>query len=275
MSDKSPSGNSSRTPSAGQRNGISRGAGVLVSLVTAAIVFGAGMAILPKAQSPAPPPAIIIPPPPPPPAPPAEAAGGQGEAGGAGGEGGAAAGGQAGGAEAVPPPEFADDAKPAAADDAAPPAAAEAAPAENTDGGEDNIADCALPDKDMAREAWRRNWPTICAVGDTGKGFILIPVKGSVQNAVVELKRKPVREARVSLPQAESQLTLKLYKLKKLGFKDLKVGPIDESAGTGTRLRVRLMPGAGDPVFDVKDGYAKITVASPDKSEKADRSDKD
>jgi len=272
MSDKSPSGNGSRTPPAGQRNGISRGAGILVSLVTAGIVFGAGVAILPKPQPPTPPPTVA----PPPPAPPVEAAGGRGGdgAGGAAGEGGSAAGGQTGGTEAVPPPEFADDAKPAAAD-ASPAATGEPAPAENADGGEDNIADCALPEKDMAREAWRRNWPTICTVADTGKGFILIPVKGSVQNAVVELKRKPVREARVSLPQAESQLTLKLYKLKKLGFKDLKVGPVDESAGTGTRLRVRLMPGAGDPVFDVKDGYAKITVSSPDKAEKPDKSDKD
>jgi len=262
MSDKSPSGSP----------GISRGAGVLISLFTAAIVFGGGMAILPRPQPPAPPPTVTAPPPPPPTAPPAEAAGGKGGAGGQGGQsdqaGEAAGGGQGGSADAATPPEFADEARPATADGEAP---AAAAPAENGDGGEDNIADCALPEKDMAREAWRRNWPTICAIADTGKGFILIPVKGPVQNAVVELKRKPVREARVNLPQAESQLTLKLYKLKKLGFKDLKVGPIDESAGTGTRLRVRLMPGAGDPVFDVKDGYAKITVATPDKPDKSDK----
>jgi hypothetical protein len=266
MSDKSPSGSP----------GISRGAGVLISLFTAAIVFGGGMAILPRPQPPAPPPTVTAPPPPPPAAPPAEAAGGKGGSGGQGGQtdqaGEAAGGGQGGSADAATPPEFADEARPAPADGEAP---AAAAPAENGDGGEDNIADCALPEKDMAREAWRRNWPTICAIADTGKGFILIPVKGPVQNAVVELKRKPVREARVNLPQAESQLTLKLYKLKKLGFKDLKVGPIDESAGTGTRLRVRLMPGAGDPVFDVKDGYAKITVATPDKADKADKADKD
>lgn len=261
MSDKSPSGSS----------GISRGAGVLISLFTAAIVFGGGMSMLPRPQPPAPPPTVTPPPPPPP----AAASGGtDGKAGesGQGGQGGdvgqAAAGGQVGPGDAATPPEFADEPKPAAAAGEAPTPAAQA---DNADGGEDNSADCALPEKDMAREAWRRNWPTICTIADTGKGFILIPVKGPVQNAVVELKRKPVREARVSLPQAESQLTLKLYKLKKLGFKDLKVGPIDESAGTGTRLRVRLMPGAGDPVFDVKDGYAKITVATPDKSEKPDK----
>lgn len=259
MSDKSPSGSS----------GISRGAGVLISLFTAAIVFGGGMAIFPGPRPPAPPPTVTPTPPPPavPTPPPVQASGGQGGAAGEGGPGGdsGSLGGQGGAVDAATPPEFADDSKATGPDAAAPTAAAE-----NGDGGEDNSADCALPEKDMAREAWRRNWPTICTIGDTGKGFILIPVKGAVQNAVVELKRKPVREARVSLPQAESQLTLKLYKLKKLGFKDLKIGPVDESGGTGTRLRVRLMPGAGDPVFDVKDGYAKITVATPDKS-----SDKD
>jgi len=248
--------------------------GVLISLFTAAIVFGGGMAILPRPQPPAPPPTVTPPPPPPPPAPPAEAAGGKGGAGDQGGQsggnGGSGEGGAAGDqgsiADGATPRRLADEGK--AADGEAP---AAAAPRENADGGDDNIADCALAEKDMAREAWRRNWPTICSIGDTGKGFILIPVKGPVQNAVVELKRKPVREARVNLPQAESQLTLKLYKLKKLGFKDLKVGPFDDGAGTGTRLRVRLMPGAGDPVFDVKDGYAKITVATPDKSDKSDK----
>lgn len=122
-------------------------------------------------------------------------------------------------------------------------------------------ADCTLPDRDIAREAWRHNWPTICPIPDSRKAFIIIPVKGSIENAVAELKRKPVREARVTVSSGESLLTLKVYKLRRLGFKDLKIGPGDD--GTGTRFRVRLMNGAGDPVFDVKDGYAKITVASP------------
>jgi hypothetical protein len=122
-------------------------------------------------------------------------------------------------------------------------------------------ADCTLSDKDIAREAWRHNWPTICPIPASGKAFIIIPVKGSIENAVAELKRKPVREARVTVPTGESLLTLKVYKLRRLGFKDLKIGPADD--GTGTRFRVRLMNGAGDPVFDVKDGYAKITVTAP------------
>ncbi|HEY4186971.1 MAG TPA: hypothetical protein VGP07_17980 [Polyangia bacterium] len=131
----------------------------------------------------------------------------------------------------------------------------------DADAGTETNPDCALAEKDMSREAWRRNWPTTCLVGDTGKAFILIPIKGSIENGTWELRRKPVREARINLPQAESQLTLKLYKLKRMGFKDLKIGGMDD--GNGTRFRVRLQNGAGDPVFDVKDGYAKITVAIP------------
>jgi hypothetical protein len=150
--------------------------------------------------------------------------------------------------------------------EAAAPPPADAGVAAGADAGTDSNPDCALAEKDMAREAWRRNWPTTCLVGDTGKAFILIPIKGSIDNGTWELRRKPVREARVNLPQAESQLTLKLYKLKRMGFKDLKIGGMDD--GNGTRFRVRLQNGAGDPVFDVKDGYAKITVATPSDKDK-------
>jgi hypothetical protein len=142
-------------------------------------------------------------------------------------------------------------------------AAGDAGEATGPDGGNESDPDCTMAEKDIAREAWRRNWPTLCKVGDTGKAFILIPIKGSIDKANGDLKRKPVREARVTLPEAESQLTLKLYKLKRMGFKDLKIGPPED--GPGVRLRVRLLPGAGDPVFEIKDGYAKITVAMPDK----------
>jgi hypothetical protein len=130
-------------------------------------------------------------------------------------------------------------------------------------GNKDGSADCALPEKDIAREAWRRNWPTICAVGATGKAFILIPLKGALEGEIHELRRRPTREARVVLPAgAESLLTMKQYKVKKMGFKELRVSA---SEGGGSRLRVKLQPGAGDPVFEIKDGYAKITISTPGK----------
>ena len=49
--------------------------------------------------------------------------------------------------------------------------------------------------------------------------------------------------------------------MKKLGFKELWVS----NEESGARLRLKLQPGAGDPVFEIKDGYAKITVATPPK----------
>jgi hypothetical protein len=120
-------------------------------------------------------------------------------------------------------------------------------------------ADCVLPEKDMAREAWRRNWPTVCAVGD--RAFVLIPIKGTTQGEVHELRHHPNREARVTLPAtSESQLSMKQYKINRLGFKDLRINPMD--AG-GTRFRLKLDPEGGDPSFEVKDGYAKITIAPP------------
>lgn len=124
----------------------------------------------------------------------------------------------------------------------------------------EGTVDCALAEKEMAREAWRRNWPTVCPIASSGKAFILIPIKGSIEGETHELRRRPDREARVTLPAgSESQLTLKQYKVKRLGFKELRVS----QDGSGATLRVKLLPGAGDPVFEVKDGYAKITVATP------------
>jgi len=158
----------------------------------------------------------------------------------------------------------------AAAADAAADAGPGAATADNNappDGGaavanggdnDKNPPDCSLPDKDIAREAWRRNWPTVCATSDGDKAFMIIPIKGSLDKENHELRRKPTREARVNLPNAESLLTMKQYKVKKLGFKELRLGSGDDG---GTRVRLKLLPAAGDPVFDVKDGYVKVTVA--------------
>lgn len=267
MSDKSPPGSGARTPSSPGSGSVSRSLGALISLVTAAVVFAGGNALLPSPRRP--PPALPVAAPPlptppvpvpPPPAPGTDAAADKNPAD----AGPASDARDASEADRAPATVKADD----AGDDAKPPASGDAATASDDageaaggDGGAQASPDCTLAEKDMAREAWRRNWPTICPVADTGKAFILIPIKGSLENAIWELRRKPAREARVSLPAAESQLTLKLYKLRRMGFKDLKIGPTDD--GNGTRLRVRLLPGAGDPVFDVKESYAKITVAVP------------
>lgn len=140
---------------------------------------------------------------------------------------------------------------------------ASSAPLGATEKAKEGNADCDLSEKDMAREAWRKNQPAICAVS-AKKAFMLIPIKGSIEGETHQLHRKPVREARVILPAgSESLLTMKQYKVKRLGFKELRVNATEQG---GTRLRIKLQAGAGDPVFDVKDGYAKITVATPAKN---------
>ena len=243
-----------------------------MALATGFVVFAAGASLFPVSR-PLPPRAPIVAAPAPksaPPAPPAsdaqvptrDAAEKAGDAG-AKGEGGA----DAEAAAKTPATKTPATKTPAdaatSAEESTDAATSDAGQANNSDAGNEPDADCTLAEKDMAREAWRRNWPTLCSNAETGKAFILIPIKGSIEKGTSELKRKPVREARVNLPDAESQLTLKLYKLRRMGFKDLKIGPMDE--GTGTRFRVRLQPGAGDPVFEIKETYAKITVAMPDK----------
>jgi hypothetical protein len=246
-----------------------------VSLATGFVVFAIGASLFPVSRPlppPPRPPVFVAPTPPPPPPPAVDAQPAEEKAGDADGQAAKAVDktGDKAGDKAADKTEAPAAAAKVVADAAAetekPTEASNASDAgepSGPDAGNESDPDCTMADKDIAREAWRRNWPTLCRVGDTGKAFILIPIKGSIEKANGDLKRKPVREARVTLPEAESQLTLKLYKLRRMGFKDLKIGPPED--GPGVRLRVRLLPGAGDPIFEIKDGYAKITVAMPEK----------
>jgi hypothetical protein len=119
--------------------------------------------------------------------------------------------------------------------------------------------DCSLPDKDIAREAWRRNSPTLCKGTDSDRVSLFIPLKGTLDGETHEL-RQASHEVRINLPAGESLLTLRQYKVRRSGFKDLRILPTDSG---GTRLRLKLQSGAGEPSFDMKDGYAKITITSP------------
>jgi hypothetical protein len=119
--------------------------------------------------------------------------------------------------------------------------------------------DCSLPDKDIAREAWRRNSPTLCKGTDGDRVSLFIPLKGTLDGETHEL-RQASREVRINLPAGESLLTLRQYKVRRSGFKDLRILPTDSG---GTRLRLKLQSGTGEPSFDMKDGYAKITITSP------------
>jgi hypothetical protein len=119
--------------------------------------------------------------------------------------------------------------------------------------------DCSLPDKDIARESWRRNWPTLCKGAEADRVSLFIPLKGTLDGETHEL-RQASHEVRINLPAGESLLTLRQYKVRRSGFKDLRILPTDSG---GTRLRLKLSSGTGEPSFEMKDGYAKITITAP------------
>jgi hypothetical protein len=122
--------------------------------------------------------------------------------------------------------------------------------------------DCTLGDKEISREAWRRNWPIVCKAAAGEKVAIFIPLKGSLDGETHEVRQRPTREVRINLPAGESLLTMRLYKLRRMGIVDLRVLPWEGKAH-GTRLRLKLQPGEVDPVLEIKDGYAKITLDTP------------
>jgi hypothetical protein len=216
---------SKRDPNAG----VGRVGGILATLITAAAVFGAGMRVLPPIAAPpppppqpaAPPPAVPAPPPPPAAdasaAPPADAAGG--------------------------PPDA--QASPTAAPEPAPGNHRAAAAAEKA------------ADKDVAREAWRKNLPDISI--DGAKASMLIPIRGSIEGASYHVANKP-KSVIVNLPSGESMITMRFYKIRREGFRQLWIKQEDGVAGA--TLRVVLDEGS-DPQVEIKDDFVRVTVRRP------------
>jgi hypothetical protein len=212
---------------------------MIVAMVTAAAVFGLGMLILPSVEPepvPVAPPAPPEPPPPPPP-PPVAAPDAAADA--------AVAGAATTGpdAAAAPPPLAEAPAVPAEA-----PAKAKAEPAAAREKG---------ADKDVAREAWRKNQPDISA--EAGKSTIIIPIKGSTEGAIYHVTTKP-RNVLVTLPKAESMITMPFYNLKRGGFRQLWIKKDDATAVTTLRLA---LGDATDPQVEIKDDFVRVTVRRP------------
>lgn len=120
--------------------------------------------------------------------------------------------------------------------------------------------DCELPEKDIAREAWRRNVPTIC-VGGSGKSqriSLYLPVKGATNDATYDYRRKQ-RLVRITAPSAGSQLTMVQYKLRRHGFHELKIAP----EGNGSKFRLTIEKGFPDPAVELKESFIKVVLAAP------------
>jgi hypothetical protein len=122
-------------------------------------------------------------------------------------------------------------------------------------------------DKDTAREAWRRNLPDIAVDGN--KATMLIPIRGSIEGATYHVTNKP-RAVLVSLPQGESMITMRYYRIKHDGFHQLWIKQED---GGGTSLRVVLQHSV-DPTVEIKDDFVRVTIRRPqdEPAESADTS---
>ncbi len=283
-----PSPKSSRSRSARATRNPASGAiettGLLVALATAAATFGLGMLVLPPIapeEAPivdsSPPPAPTPPPAPPPPPAPSEADASASDA----------ATTLAAELPTATPPSVAEAepnptaAKPSASapKTEAPPAPVEPAEAkaanaakaakaefpapkvESPDPAESpraKPADTKLADKDLAREAWRKNLPDITT--EPGKAAMLIPIRGSIEGAVFHVTSKP-RSVLVTLPKAESMITMEFYGPKRDGFRQLWIKKDD----SGTTLRI-VLGEATDPQVEIKDEFVRVTVRRPAES---------
>jgi len=255
--------------------GIARGPGLAVAGVTAAIVFVIGQQLFPvkPKQQPAPPPATPTAaetppaPPPPPPITPAVDAAAAVVAAPPAAEAGAVAvkapDAGAGTAETEPAEKTtkAESEKPIAEKaDSDKPAADDAA-------GGKPIDKQRQADKDLAREAWRRNRPDISVSGT--KTAIMIPIKGSIKGAdfkIIDKRRKVI----VTLPKAVSMVTLRVYNLKHPSFKKVWIDQDEANAqpADGTKLRF-ILSQSFDPQVEITDDFVRVTIRRPEPSDDA------
>jgi hypothetical protein len=113
-------------------------------------------------------------------------------------------------------------------------------------------------DKDIAREAWRRNLPDISSSEET-KASILIPIKGSIEGATYHVSTKP-KSVVVNLPKADALITMRFYKIKREGFRNLWILKQEEGEGTTVKL---MLGEATAPQVEIKDDYVRINVRKP------------
>jgi hypothetical protein len=122
-------------------------------------------------------------------------------------------------------------------------------------------------DKDLAREAWRRNLPDVSVDGQ--RATLLIPLKGSSQGATFHVTNRP-HAVVVKLPRAASMITMRLYRIDREGFRLVRINQAETDAKPedGTELKISLTD-SGGPDVEIKDDYVRVTVRRPDQSSPA------
>ncbi len=116
-------------------------------------------------------------------------------------------------------------------------------------------------DKDIAREAWRHNVPDI-RVEDV-RAELLVPLKGSSAGATFHVTNRP-HAVIIRLPNAAALITMKLYRLKKHGFRQLWIyqNETDAKPEDGTVLKV-IVADPGPPEVEIRDDLVRVTIRDP------------
>jgi hypothetical protein len=119
-------------------------------------------------------------------------------------------------------------------------------------------------DKDLAREAWRKNLPDVSVDGP--RATLLIPLKGSSQGATFHVTNRP-HAVVVKLPRAASMITMRLYRVEREGFRLVRINQAEKDAQPedGTELKISLID-SGGPDVEIKDDYVRVTVRRPSQS---------
>jgi hypothetical protein len=216
--------------------GIARPAGLALSAVIAAGVFIAGQQLFPvRKPAPPPPPAPVeVAPPVPPPVPPT-------------------------------PPVAEPSVVDATAADAAS-AVAKTPPADEpepaiaaSEAGLSPAARKALQqDRELAREAWRRNRPDVTS--GSNKTSVLIPIRGSTAGSSSKVLRKS-RTVVVTLPKAISMITMRVYNLKHPVFHRVWIDQDEANAKPSDGSKLRIVLGhTYDPQVEITEDFVRVSV---------------
>lgn len=145
----------------------------------------------------------------------------------------------------------------------------DASPLEPTHAGDDAMArqsaDARQADKDLARSAWRANWPDVRVSGP--RASIIVPLKGSAAGGTYKFFPK-TRVVAIVLPHAAALTTMHYYKVAQGGFRALWTFQDENNAlaENGTKLRLKLDV-AALPQVELTDDFVKVTIRSPREDE--------
>ena len=113
-------------------------------------------------------------------------------------------------------------------------------------------------DKDLAREAWRRNRPDVTSAAN--KTSVLIPIKGSSKGSSSKVLRK-TRTVVVTLPKAVAMITMRVYNLKHPVFHRVWIDQDEANAKPedGSKLRI-ILGQTYDPQVEITDDFVRVSV---------------